>query len=67
VFDLYRFEEAADFSGKVSTALRHAGLARIGLGYQQSYPQLLGITLQTLKNQALRPMSSGQFALESFR
>ena len=44
----------------VSKPLRHAGWARLRQGYQQSYPQLCGITLQVLKNQPLRPMSSGE-------
>jgi hypothetical protein len=39
--------------GNVSKALIFKASARIDEGYQQSYPQIIGITLKAITHQAL--------------
>jgi hypothetical protein len=43
--------------GNVSKALIFKASARVGKGYQQSYPQIIGITLKAITHQALSRIS----------
>jgi hypothetical protein len=58
VIDLIEFYKNAEFLGKLGLQPCYAGKTRSWRGYQQSYPQYLGVSSLFFKNQGLSAGSS---------